>query len=81
MIPDEEGQAMSTRLADVTKRRRTGVHAIPPPLDESGAAIPRDEIERRAYARFVERGGVHGADLDDWLEAERELLATQTSES
>jgi hypothetical protein len=32
-----------------------------------------DEIERRAHEIYVERGGIHGRDLDDWLQAEREL--------
>src|ERR687897_2274222 len=27
----------------------------------------------RAYAHFAERGLLHGHDVDDWLEAEREL--------
>ena len=32
-----------------------------------------DEIRTRAYHRYLERGGTHGQDFDDWLEAEREL--------
>jgi Protein of unknown function (DUF2934) len=32
-----------------------------------------DEIARRAYEIFEERGRLHGHDLDDWLQAEREL--------
>ena len=31
-----------------------------------------DRISRRAYERFRERGGEHGHDEEDWLEAERE---------
>ena len=31
------------------------------------------EINRRAYGIFLERGGQHGSDVSDWLEAEREL--------
>lgn len=38
-----------------------------------------DEIVRRAYEIFEERGRIHGHDLDDWLQAERELLATGQS--
>jgi len=38
------------------------------------AATPsHEEIRRRAYEIHVERGGVHGQDVDDWLQAEREL--------
>jgi Protein of unknown function (DUF2934) len=32
-----------------------------------------DAISRRAYEIYQSRGGEHGADLDDWLEAERQL--------
>lgn len=32
-----------------------------------------DAVARRAYEIFQRRGGNHGADLDDWLAAEREL--------
>jgi hypothetical protein len=32
-----------------------------------------DDIRLRAYHRYLERGGGHGAHFDDWLEAEREL--------
>jgi hypothetical protein len=34
-----------------------------------------EEIELRAYHIFLERGGLHGQDVEDWLEAERQLLA------
>jgi Protein of unknown function (DUF2934) len=37
----------------------------------------RDEIARRAYTKFCDRGCVHGDDVDDWLAAEREVLAEQ----
>jgi Protein of unknown function (DUF2934) len=32
-----------------------------------------EEIRTRAYHRYLERGGSHGMDFEDWLEAEREL--------
>ena len=34
----------------------------------------REEIELRAYQIYVERGGAHGNDLEDWLQAEFELI-------
>ncbi|MEM7828319.1 MAG: DUF2934 domain-containing protein [Candidatus Aenigmatarchaeota archaeon] len=34
-----------------------------------------DEIAKVAYELFLKRGCVHGHDLDDWLEAERIVLA------
>ena len=33
----------------------------------------REEIRQRAFEIHIERGGIHGCDLDDWLQAEREL--------
>ncbi|PYR68514.1 MAG: DUF2934 domain-containing protein [Acidobacteria bacterium] len=32
-----------------------------------------EDIARRAYQLFEDRGGEHGHDWDDWLQAEREL--------
>jgi hypothetical protein len=32
------------------------------------------DIAKRAYQLFIERGGEHGRDMDDWLSAQRELL-------
>ena len=32
-----------------------------------------DAVARRAYELFLARGAAHGRDLDDWLEAERQL--------
>ena len=40
----------------------------------SAADSPRlEEIRIRAYAIYMERGRQPGHDLDDWLQAEREL--------
>ena len=50
--------------------------------DRAAAAIPdivraendeRDRIAARAYELYQQRGGSHGRDTDDWLEAEREV--------
>lgn len=37
----------------------------------------RDHISVRAYALYEERGYRHGCDLQDWLDAEREILSRQ----
>ena len=43
---------------------------------ESMSSEPSEEdIRLRAYQRYVERGGGHGMDFDDWVQAERELRA------
>lgn len=37
------------------------------------AAQSREEVAQRAYDLYRARGGEDGHDMDDWLEAEREL--------
>jgi len=51
------------------KNREPARPAVRPPTPQ--------EIAGRAYALFLERGGQHGHNLADWLQAERELLAGQ----
>jgi len=34
----------------------------------------RQKIEKRAYELFLERGGVHGYHMEDWLRAEKEIV-------
>ena len=36
-----------------------------------------EDIERRAYELYVEHGNQSGSELDDWLQAEEEVLQTQ----
>ena len=38
-----------------------------------GSEPSEEDIRMRAYHRYLERGGGHGMDFDDWCEAEREL--------
>jgi len=38
-----------------------------------------DEIAEAAYHRYLERGGYHGQDFDDWVEAERTLTLKRRS--
>ena len=40
-----------------------------------------DEIQLRAYEIHRERGGEHGYDVDDWLQAELELKAEHPKEA
>lgn len=41
----------------------------------------RDDVARRAYELFQARGGEPGHELENWLEAERELSRTSASEA
>jgi 3-oxoacyl-ACP reductase-like protein len=49
------------------------------PGDESLGSVDVSElIATRAHEIFQSRGGEQGRDLDDWLQAEREVLAAQS---
>jgi hypothetical protein len=40
-----------------------------------------EHIATRAYEIYISRGYEHGRDLDDWLQAERELMANISNSS
>jgi Protein of unknown function (DUF2934) len=55
-------------------------NAVIPAADRSSKSLPdrsaqvtNSEIARRAYDLYLTRGCEHGHDVDDWLQAERDL--------
>lgn len=50
--------------------------ALAPSADANGI---HERITARAYALHAERGYRQGCDLQDWLDAEREILSRQLS--
>jgi hypothetical protein len=60
--PITSAQTMSTSILQLNAAE--GRHSNGPSLAE---------IRERAFEIHIERGGIHGCDLDDWLLAEREL--------
>jgi hypothetical protein len=61
--PDRPARPKARKTRTASPRRSA------PPSPEPSV----DEIRRRAYERYQERGGNHGQHFDDWLEAEKEL--------
>ena len=64
----------------VKSARRKTADAITTAADRSSKSLPNrsatmtdGDIARRAYELYEKRGREHGHDLDDWLQAEREL--------
>jgi len=62
------------------KRRETSTNVIAMPATESSTPsldkatdLTDRDIAQRAFEIFCERGCEHGHELDDWLQAEREL--------
>ena len=51
---------------------------LAPNSDGLTVLIPIDQrIRQRAYELYVQRGRLDGHDLDDWLQAECEIKATE----
>jgi hypothetical protein len=44
-------------------------------IAEHHRVITKDDVARRAYELFLARGRAEGHDVEDWLEAERQLEA------
>ena len=44
-------------------------------IAEHHPVITKDDVARRAYELFLARGRAEGHDVEDWLEAERQLEA------
>jgi hypothetical protein len=65
-------------MASARKNARSnGVTDAPPRSDDAR----RQEIARRAYGRYCERGRIDGFDVEDWLAAEQELIQESASEA
>jgi hypothetical protein len=58
---------MSPKATRTTKTESEAISA------EIGNPVPEEEIRLRAYEIFLERGEQPDRELDDWLQAEREL--------
>jgi Protein of unknown function (DUF2934) len=59
---------------------RTGIPAVAPKNAGATAQMQvQDRIRVRAYELYEQRGKVEGHDLEDWLQAEQEILSRPTS--
>jgi len=79
----ESGQtAAGERNRTARGTQGTATEELTPETDDTFTALAHDssehapteeEIRYRAYLLYIERGGGHGLDFEDWLQAEREL--------
>lgn len=79
MLGDEMEFDRLLRLAATVQRSQVTV-ADEPKVSLRSKPI-REEIELRAYQIYVSRGAVHGFDLEDWLQAEREVTSARIGKS
>jgi len=58
-------------------RASDATQSLPPDAERQSSSMAsepsEEDIRMRAYHRYLERGGGHGMDFEDWLEAEREV--------
>jgi hypothetical protein len=85
----DQAAAESDQFVGVERSGEEPVQGSGAPAAASAASIPESapesvsmssgpsdqDIRMRAYHRYLERGGGHGMDFEDWLEAERDLKA------
>ena len=57
------------------RRRQSAPPPTAPDMANDSPRVSESDIALRAFAYYCERGGQDGSALEDWLRAERELLA------
>ena len=68
------------RVDRVQTRSRKSPSTLAPKSDKPAVLIPiEQQIQQRAYELYEQRGRTDGHDLDDWLQAEREIKGTQAN--
>ena len=73
----DETEKRKTVRDDVNRAPQT---TLAPKSDEPTVLIPiEQQIRQRAYELYEQRGRTDGQDLDDWLQAEREIKGTQAN--
>ena len=60
------------------ERTTRAADRAPRPPAQRGT-VTNSDIARRAYDLYLAGGGEHGHDVDDWIQAERELRGTTNS--
>jgi hypothetical protein len=69
-------QTGASKVNDRVQEGPTKMAVARPPAPGNGEwTPPSDEVARRAYELFLQRGGSSGRDVEDWLEAERQVRA------
>lgn len=63
-MPKPESKKPAAKTGRQTSTRKRAKPSPPP---------TREDIEQRAYEIYLERSGSEGSEMEDWLEAEREL--------
>ena len=63
------------KTARITNPNPSEIKLVPEIRKNANGGTIEEEIRRRAYELYEERGCAPGRDYEDWLSAEREILA------
>jgi len=66
-------------MAKSARKATRNVLTMPTSASTAGAANLTADIAKRAFEIYCERGSQDGHDVEDWLQAERELQETASS--
>ena len=73
---EQLGKRVERHPHEIEKKPST----LAPKSNEPTVLIPMvQQIQQRAYELYEQRGRADGHDLDDWLQAEREIKGTQAN--
>ena len=73
---EQQEKRIDRRPEEIEKKPST----LAPKSDEPTVLIPiEQQIQKRAYELYEQRGKTDGHDLDDWLQAECEIKGTQAN--
>jgi hypothetical protein len=70
MIVSKVQNQSKSKQADSSQSAPANASAMP------NACCVHTEIRERAYQMFEERGSGHGHEMQDWLRAERQVMAS-----
>jgi Protein of unknown function (DUF2934) len=66
----DSGMTLKGKRSETLELHANAVQSQADDISANGAPN-HDEIRRRAYEIYLERGGLPGHELEDWLQAER----------
>jgi hypothetical protein len=61
----------------VPKKNKAGPIPLEEQINRSIRRTLEEKIRQRAYAIYLSHGGRDRSDIDDWLQAEQEILSEQ----
>ena len=69
---------MASSEGSKTERKKRTTAPLTRNRVDHGPRVSETDIAARAFSYYCERGFQHGSDVEDWLRAERELMAPPT---